>query len=63
MTVRKPKVKQKIVHSEPEFPRETTGTVTALLSAQFAYETPEGITRYCLYKEIWRPLETKVKSC
>jgi hypothetical protein len=33
------------------------GTVVELLSQQFIYETPNGITRFCLFKEEWRPIK------
>ena len=29
------------------------GIITEILSTQFIYETPEGHSRFCLYKENW----------
>ena len=48
-----PKMGDKIVHYEPYFDRESKGKVVEILSAQFIYETKDGQTRHCLFKEDW----------
>ncbi len=48
-----PKIGDKIVHYEPYFDRESKGKVVEILSAQFIYETKDGQTRHCLFKEDW----------
>ena len=48
-----PKVGDKIVDHEPYFDIESKGKVVEVLSSQFVYETKDGQTRYCLFKEDW----------
>ena len=43
-----------IVHHEPTFNRTNTGKVVQLLSQQFVYETENGQSRFCLFKEDWK---------
>jgi len=35
------------------------GTVVQLLGMQFVYETDDGHSRFCLFREDWKKLETK----
>ena len=56
-TMKRPNLKDVIVHHEPGFNRTNTGKVTQLLSAQFTYETADGQTRFCLFKEDWKLIE------
>jgi hypothetical protein len=51
--MKRPNVGDRIRHEQIELDRLSTGVVTCLLSAQFMYETDDGHTRYCLFKEIW----------
>ena len=53
MRMKRPKVGDRIRHEQIELDRLSTGVVTCLLSAQFIYETDDGYTRHCLFKEIW----------
>jgi len=43
----------KVIHREPIMDRETTGTVTHVLSAQFVYQPEDGPVKMCLFNEDW----------
>ena len=51
---RKPKIGDTIIHTEPEFDRETIGKVEQILSQQFVYRTESGSTKLCMFYEDWR---------
>ena len=51
--MKRPNVGDRIRHEQIELDRLSTGVVTCILSAQFMYETDDGHTRHCLFKEIW----------
>jgi|TARA_R110000787_G_scaffold205464_1_gene315835 hypothetical protein len=52
--MKRPNVGDRIRHEQIELDMVSTGVVTCILSAQFMYETDEGHTRHCLFKEIWK---------
>lgn len=54
MRIKKPpNLGDRIKHSEPEFDRVTEGVVTLILSCQFLYETDEGHTKFCFFRDLW----------
>jgi len=55
--MKKPNLKDVIVHHESGFNRTNTGKVVQLLATQFVYETKDGQTRFCLFKEDWKPVK------
>tara|TARA_B100001105_G_scaffold252288_1_gene243699 strand:+ start:464 stop:655 length:192 start_codon:yes stop_codon:yes gene_type:complete len=52
-----PEIGDYIEHREPYFDRVNRGKVILLLSAQFVYETKDGQTRFCLFKEDWNKID------
>jgi len=52
-----PELGDYIEHREPYFDRVHRGNVVELLSAQFVYETEDGQTRFCLFKEDWNKID------
>lgn len=57
----KPKLGRKITHTNG-LGTSNQGIVKSLLSSQFAYETKEGLTMYCLYDESWKYANKGAKS-
>jgi|TARA_R110001606_G_scaffold396133_1_gene569701 hypothetical protein len=49
-----PQIGDKIVHNERGHGGTNEGKVIELLAMQFVYETDEGQTRFCFYREDWR---------
>jgi hypothetical protein len=49
-----PQLGDKIVHNERGHGGTNEGKVIELLAMQFVYETDEGQTRFCFYREDWR---------
>lgn len=39
-----------------------TGKVVQMLAMQFVYKTPEGNTRFCLFKESWNHIDKLPKK-
>ena len=52
--MKRPKLGDVITHTHPVSLEVYEGTVVQLLSAQFAYETNDGVNRLCMFSENWR---------
>jgi hypothetical protein len=48
-----PEIGDTIRHHVPYFDKTYEGTIIQMLSMQFVYETEEGDTRFCMFKEDW----------
>jgi len=60
MRIKKPPtLGDRIRHEEPEFDRVTEGVVVLILSCQFMFETDEGHTKFCLFKESWEKIKDR----
>jgi hypothetical protein len=49
-----PHIGEKIIHKERGHGGTNEGKVIELLATQFVYETHDGQTRFCFYREDWR---------
>ena len=56
MRERKPKLNDRIKHTEHGYDRVNEGKVVELLGAQFIYITDDGHHRHCNYNEDWRKI-------
>ncbi len=56
MATKKPEIGDKIEHT-CNLNGRFEGKVVQLLGMQFVYETAEGHSRFCLFRENWRKLD------
>ena len=54
-----PELGDYIEHRQPYFDRVNRGKVILLLSMQFVYETDNGNTRFCMFREDWSKIDEK----
>ena len=52
--MQKPKIGDKIIHTEYVYDRITKGEVIQILALQFLYQAKDGHIRHCMFKEDWK---------